>query len=251
MLPDGNGMEFASRIRKERGAFLIYLTAMDQEMDILSGYDGGADDYITKPFSLLILLSKVNAFMRRYQEREEGGYVSDGIEVDLREDGGADDYITKPFSLLILLSKVNAFMRRYQEREEGGYVSDGIEVDLREMKVTRHEEQVALSKKEMQILILLLENGGHILSKEQILEQVWDVALSKKEMQILILLLENGGHILSKEQILEQVWDKDGQFVDDNTVTVNISRLKNKLETDAISNVRGIGYLWTEPVKRK
>lgn len=171
MLPDGNGMEFASRIRKERGAFLIYLTAMDQEMDILSGYDGGADDYITKPFSLLILLSKVNAFMRRYQEREEGGYVSDGIEVDLRE-----------------------------------------------MKVTRHEEQVALSKKEMQILILLLENGGHILSKEQ---------------------------------ILEQVWDKDGQFVDDNTVTVNISRLKNKLETEAISNVRGIGYLWTEPVKRK
>lgn len=171
MLPDGNGMEFASRIRKERGAFLIYLTAMDQEMDILSGYDGGADDYITKPFSLLILLSKVNAFMRRYQEREEGGYVSDGIEVDLRE-----------------------------------------------MKVIRHEEQVALSKKEMQILILLLENGGHILSKEQ---------------------------------ILEQVWDKDGQFVDDNTVTVNISRLKNKLETEAISNVRGIGYLWTEPVKRK
>lgn len=171
MLPDGNGMEFASRIRKERGAFLIYLTAMDQEMDILSGYDGGADDYITKPFSLLILLSKVNAFMRRYQEREEGGYVSDGIKVDLRE-----------------------------------------------MKVTRHEEQVALSKKEMQILILLLENGGHILSKEQ---------------------------------ILEQVWDKDGQFVDDNTVTVNISRLKNKLETEAISNVRGIGYLWTEPVKRK
>lgn len=171
MLPDGNGMEFASRIRKERGAFLIYLTAMDQEMDILSGYDGGADDYITKPFSLLILLSKVNAFMKRYQEREEGGYVSDGIEVDLRE-----------------------------------------------MKVIRHEEPVALSKKEMQILILLLENGGHILSKEQ---------------------------------ILEQVWDKDGQFVDDNTVTVNISRLKNKLETEAISNVRGIGYLWTEPVKRK
>lgn len=171
MLPDGNGMEFASRIRKEQGAFLIYLTAMDQEMDILSGYDGGADDYITKPFSLLILLSKVNAFMRRYQEREEGVYLSDGIEVDLRE-----------------------------------------------MKVTKNQEPIILSKKELQILLLLLEHGGHILSKEQ---------------------------------ILEQVWDKDGQFVDDNTVTVNISRLKNKLGTEAISNVRGIGYLWTEPVKRK
>lgn len=171
MLLDGNGMEFASRIRKEQGAFLIYLTAMDQEMDILSGYDGGADDYITKPFSLLILLSKVNAFMRRYQEREEGVYLSDGIEVDLRE-----------------------------------------------MKVTKNQEPIILSKKELQILLLLLEHGGHILSKEQ---------------------------------ILEQVWDKDGQFVDDNTVTVNISRLKNKLGTEAISNVRGIGYLWTEPVKRK
>ena len=56
---------------------------------------------------------------------------------------------------------------------------------------------------------------------------------------------------MSKEQILEHVWDKDGQFVDDNTVSVNISRLKNKLEINAISNVRGIGYVWTEPVKRK
>ncbi len=77
------------------------------------------------------------------------------------------------------------------------------------------------------------------------------VSLTKKELQILLLLLEHAGHIVSKEQILEHVWDKDGQFVDDNTVSVNISRLKNKLEINAISNVRGIGYVWTEPVKRK
>lgn len=171
MLPDGNGMEFASRFREESGAFLIYLTAMDQEMDIISGYDGGADDYITKPFSLLILISKVNAFMKRYQEQEETVYMS------------------------------------------GEFV-----VDLGDMKVTKDGE---------------------------------NIALSKKEFQILILLLEHAGHIVSKGQILEHVWDKDGQFVDDNTVTVNISRLKNKLETEAISNVRGIGYLWTETVKRK
>ena len=171
MLPDGNGMEFASKFREERGAFLIYLTAMDQEMDIISGYDGGADDYITKPFSLLILISKVNAFMRRFKEQEEDVYLSGDITVDLHE-----------------------------------------------MKVTK---------------------CGEI------------IALTKKELQILILLLEHAGHIVSKNQILEHVWDKDGQFVDDNTVTVNISRLKNKLETDAVSNVRGIGYLWTESVKRK
>ena len=75
--------------------------------------------------------------------------------------------------------------------------------------------------------------------------------MTKKELQILLLLLEHAGHIVSKEQILEHVWDKDGRFVDDNTVSVNISRLKNKLEINAIANVRGIGYVWTEPVKRK
>lgn len=171
MLPDGNGMEFATQLREERQTLLIYLTAMDQEMDIINGYDGGADDYITKPFSLLILISKVNAFMRRYQEQEEGVLRSGNITVYLRD-----------------------------------------------MKVTKGEEIVSLTKKELQILLLLLEHAGHIVSKEQ---------------------------------ILEHVWDKDGQFVDDNTVSVNISRLKNKLEINAISNVRGIGYVWTEPVKRK
>ena len=67
--------------------------------------------------------------------------------------------------------------------------------------------------------------------------------LSKTELQLLLFLLENAGHILSKESILEKVWGLDGQFVDDNTVTVNISRLKNKLGTDAIENVRGLGYI--------
>ena len=133
-------------------------------------------------------------------------------------DAGADDYITKPFSLLILISKVNAFMRRYQEQEEGVLRSGNITVYLRDMKVTKGEEIVSLTKKELQILLLLLEHAGHIVSKEQ---------------------------------ILEHVWDKDGRFVDDNTVSVNISRLKNKLEINAIANVRGIGYVWTEPVKRK
>ena len=77
------------------------------------------------------------------------------------------------------------------------------------------------------------------------------IPLSKTELQLLLFLLENAEHILSKERILEKVWGLDGQFVDDNTVTVNISRLKNKLETDRIENVRGLGYLWTEKVNKK
>lgn len=158
-------------VREKSNAILIYLTAMDQEIDIVNGYDTGADDYITKPFSVNILTSKVNAFMRRLGNNEEGIYVSGDIEV---------------------------------------YVND------------------------MQV-----KKAGEL------------IPLSKTELQLLLFLLENAGHILSKERILEKVWGLDGQFVDDNTVTVNISRLKNKLETDRIENVRGLGYLWTEKVNKK
>ena len=158
-------------VREKSNAILIYLTAMDQEIDIVNRYDTGADDYITKPFSVNILTSKVNAFMRRLGNNEEGIYVSGDIEV---------------------------------------YVND------------------------MQV-----KKAGEL------------IPLSKTELQLLLFLLENAGHILSKERILEKVWGLDGLFVDDNTVIVNISRLKNKLETDRIENVRGLGYLWTEKVNKK
>ena len=61
-----------------------------------------------------------------------------------------------------------------------------------------------------------------------------------------VFFMENARQVLSREQILEHVWDMDGQFVDDNTVPVNISRLKGKLGGSYIQNVRGIGYIWTE-----
>lgn len=171
-LPDGSGLDFGRKVREKGSTYLIYLTALDTEIDMINGYDAGADDYITKPFSLMVLLSKVNALTRRLGKEEGGEILACG----------------------------------------------DIEVCCREMKVYRAGEEIVLSKKEMQLLIYLWENAGHILSKDQILEHVWDV---------------------------------DGQFVDENTVTVNISRLKNKLGTDEISNVRGLGYIWTGNVIRK
>lgn len=167
-LPDGNGLDFGKMVRERSAACLMYLTAMDQEIDIVNGYDAGADDYVTKPFSLMVLTSKVNALMRRLGGRE----------------------------LSVL-------------------VSGEIEVWRKEMQVTKAGKRIPLSKTELQLLVYLLENAGRIVSRESILEKVWGL---------------------------------DGQFVDDNTVTVNISRLKNKLETDRISNVRGLGYLWTGQV---
>ena len=158
-------------VRKASDVHFIFLTALDQEVDVVNGYDAGADDYIAKPFSLMVLISKVNALMRRI--------------------GGGST----------------------EEQVIGSY---DIRVRFREMKAYKGEEEIFLSKREMQLLLYFLENPKQIISKEQILEAVWDV---------------------------------DGQFVDDNAVPVTISRLKKKIGGgdcyEYIKNVRGIGYLWT------
>lgn len=170
-LEDGNGKEFCRRVREYSSVYLIFLTALDEEIDVVSGYDLGADDYITKPFSLMVLVSKVHALMKR---------------VDVAE--------------AVYL------------------ISGDIRVSLREMKVWKGREPLFLSKKEMQLLIFFLENPRQIFSKEQIADAVWDM---------------------------------DGQFMDDNTVPVNISRLRKKLDNDEIQNVRGIGYIWTKEVSKE
>lgn len=177
-MEDGNGLDFCRSIRRVSDVFLIFLTALDQEVDIVNGYDAGADDYITKPFSLMVLISKVNALMRRIgQDQEDCGQ---------------------------------------------NLVSRDIRVLCREMRVFKGDEELTLSKKEMQLLLYFLEHPKQIISKEQILEAVWDI---------------------------------DGQFVDDNTVPVTISRLKKKItgdgEREYIKNVRGLGYLWTAEASRK
>lgn len=173
---DGNGMEFVRRIRKSSNVFIIFLTALDQEFDIVNGYDAGADDYITKPFSLMVLISKVNAYMRRVESAKT-------------------------------------------EKLRSGEIS----VHLKEMKAFRNGEELLLGKKELQILLYLMEHARQIVSKEQILEAIWDI---------------------------------DGQFVGENTVAVNISRLRNKLgegtsSEEYIKNVRGIGYIWTAEISKE
>lgn len=179
-MDDGDGLEFARGVRKRSDCYLIFLTALDSEVDIVNGYDAGADDYITKPFSLMVLISKVNALVRRLGQGRQGA-------------------------------------------EEGEVLISGdIRMLCRQMKVYRGEEELVLSKKELLLLHYFLQNPEQIISREQILEAVWDV---------------------------------DGQFVDDNTVPVTISRLKKRISGDGdagyIKNVRGIGYLWTREVLRK
>ena len=170
-LPDGNGLEFGRNVRARSNVYLLYLTALDQELDIVNGFDSGADDYITKPFSVTVLTSKVNALMRRLEDSRKELLVTEQFEISLGE--------------------------------------------------------------------LQVRKDGEI------------IALSRTELQLFLYLVEHAGKIMTKENILEKIWGLDGQFVDDNTVTVNISRLKNKLGTECISNVRGLGYIWTSEVSTK
>lgn len=135
-LPDGSGFDFCEEIRKISNVYIIMLTALDEEFNAVMGYEIGADDYVTKPFSLAILVSKVKAFMKRARNDEkektsENILISEDIEFDY------GDYT------LIL------------NRED--------------------TEKVQLTKTEGKLLKLLMENAMNIIQKEQILDILWDI----------------------------------------------------------------------------
>lgn len=135
-------------------------------------------------------------------------------------ESGADDYIAKPFSLAVLKARIVALLRRQggQSEKAGQLISGQIRVDNKEMRAWKEDEELDLSLTEYRILKYFLENKNQVLLKEQILSHVWD----------------NGG-----------------RFVEENTLMVNIRRLRTKVEKDAshpeyIKTVHGMGYLWEE-----
>ena len=107
-LPDGTGLDFGRMVRAGGDTYLIYLTALDQEIDIVNGYDTGADDYITKPFSLAVLRARVNAQLRRSvpvkQERIElNGFILDFTRMEFSKEGTIIDLSKTEQRLLRLL----------------------------------------------------------------------------------------------------------------------------------------------------
>lgn len=133
-------------------------------------------------------------------------------------ESGADDYIAKPFSLAVLKARIAALLRRSQAGRGGQLISGQIRVDGREMKAWKGQEPLELSLTEYRLLKYFLENKNQVLLKEQ---------------------------------LLAHVWDSDGRFVEENTLMVNIRRLRTKVEKDAshpehIKTIHGMGYLWEE-----
>ena len=138
---------------------------------------------------------------------------------------GADDYVAKPFSLAVLSMKIQAYFQRKEKAGKSGKElrSGNLRMNIEEMRVFREGKEIFLTRNEWKLLYFLMQHPGQILSKNQILEQLFDV---------------------------------DGEFVDENTVAVNIRRLREKVEPDTakpeyIKNIRGLGYIWGKEIVRK
>ena len=129
---------------------------------------------------------------------------------------GADDYISKPFRVKELMLRIKSVMRRYSNETSDGIIKiNNLKINTNEAKVYKNNEEIILTAMEYRLLLLLLSNRGKVLSRTALLENIWDVA---------------------------------GDFVEDNTLTVYIKRLRDKIEEDPakpefIKTVRGLGYV--------
>lgn len=168
-LPDGNGYEVCKKIKSQGDYPVIFLTAYDDEVNVVMGLELGADDYISKPFRIRELLARMKSVLRRYSKETAEGVLR-----------------------------------------------------IRDLAIHTGEAKVY--------------KGGR------------EVELTAMEYRLLLILLNNRGIVLSRNKLLENMWDVDGDFVNDNTLTVYIKRLRDKIEDDpanpvCIRTVRGLGYV--------
>lgn len=127
-------------------------------------------------------------------------------------DLGADDYIVKPFRTRELISRIKSVLRRYGQKEENSNIIQykNIKIDTTSAKVYKDNEEIIFTSLEYRILLMLFTNQNKLITREQLLEKIWDIA---------------------------------GNFVNDNTLTVYIKRIRKKLGDETIiKTVRGLGY---------
>lgn len=165
-LPDGNGFEICKEIKSKQDVPVIFLTARDEETNVVLGLDIGADDYIIKPFRIRELISRINSVLRRYDKNMANSRIV------------------------------------YQD----------IVIDTKKAKVYQNNQEIIFTSLEYKILLMLFTNQNKLITREQLLDKIWDIA---------------------------------GNFVNDNTLTVYIKRIREKIgdkQGKIIQTVRGIGY---------
>lgn len=168
-LPDGSGYDLCKIVKERSDIPVIFLTAIDDEVNVVMGLDMGADDYITKPFRIRELLSRIKSVLRRYNK---------------------------------------------QAQTPSNFELENVRINTLEGKVYKNGNEVLLTALEYRLLLIFANHVGQVLSRNQLLERIWDVA---------------------------------GEFVNDNTLSVYIKRLREKLEDNLqeptlIKTVRGLGY---------
>ncbi|MBM7834881.1 response regulator transcription factor [Clostridium sardiniense] len=206
-----------------------YLEAYDYNVTVIHDFERVMETVEEISPSLIILdinLPKFDGFYflklirKKYKTpviilsaRSEEGEQIRGMEL------GADDYVTKPFVIGILLAKINALLRRVSEYKDDSSITNYID-----------ENDLNLIHESMK-----LKYEGEIIE------------LTKNEYRILNILLHNKNKVVTREEILEALWD-DTTFVDDNTLTVNMTRVKKRLSDLGIKNSivtkRGVGYVF-------
>ena len=144
-LPDGNGLELLKEIKEEGNIPVVLLTANDTEMDVVSGLEAGADDYITKPFSLAVLRARISTQLRRVKQ--------------LRE--------------LVQASNSSDSLERTVDGEKCGICFGEYRFDFERMEFFCGKERVELSKTEQKLLRLLVENAGITISRSELVDRIW------------------------------------------------------------------------------
>lgn len=175
-LPDGTGYDVCKRVKEQSDKPVIFLSACDEEVNVVMGLDMGADDYITKPFRVRELMSRIRMVLRRYGASHNS----------------SDNH----------------------ENTTGLIKAGNVTVSVNDARVYKNGKDVELTALEYRLLLTLLQNRGQVLSRNQLLSGIWDIA---------------------------------GDYVNDNTLTVYVKRLRDKLEDDPaqphiIETVRGMGY---------
>ena len=163
-LPDGDGVSLCRQWRSEGVETpILFLTAKDEELDVVRGLDAGGNDYVTKPFRMQELLSRIRALLRRSQ-------------------------------------KETTFNR------------SGITLDIAKLQASKDGEVLLLTVTEYKILAKLISERS----------------------------------IITRAALLDALWDVDSRFVDDNTLSVHVSRLREKVGSIHIKTIRGVGYQWVD-----
>lgn len=164
-LPDTDGFLLCRKIKRQKNIPVVFLTCRDLEADELCGFDCGADDYVTKPFSMPLLRKRIAAVLKR--------------------NGNSNVY------------------------------SDSF------LKIDFHKHSATVGEKE--------------------------ISFTPTEYKLLQIFLSNSGSVLTRRILLEKLWDNENNFVDEHALTVNINRIRSKIEDDKhkyIKTVYGIGYIW-------